>query len=147
MNKLISLSTCFALLLAACSGTQVRPVPDLPVMAQMVTVVTPASDTLWGVEDPQTDAEWLVLDEAAIAIIDLFEGVKEGGTGPNDVDWAAEPDWDAMSDEVIAAGVAARAAIAARDLDSLYAAGDILYPPCENCHLKYSPGVINQEAL
>lgn len=133
------------MLLAACAAPMNKvQVPELSVNDQMITIVTPATNRLWGVEDPQTDMEWKLLDEAAVAVIDAFIAMKEGGSGPNDVTWAANADWDAFSDEILDAGEAARAAIANRDLDALFEANDVLYPPCENCHLRYHPGLKNQ---
>jgi len=118
---------------------------ETTIMEMMVATVTPASDTLWGVENPQSAAEWQVLDDAAIAVIETFEEVRNGGGGPNDDAWASEAKFQAYIDEEIAAGQAARAAIAAKDLDALYAAGDSLYTPCENCHIDYNPGVAGEQ--
>jgi len=120
--------------------------PETSINELMVEVVAPATDTLWGVADPQTDSEWEALDDAADEVILTFRAIKLGGTGENDVKWASEPAWDAYADEVVLAGMAAKRAIAARDLDALFAAGDVLYPPCENCHLEYHPGVIETQS-
>jgi len=121
------------------------PAMETTIMEMMVATVTPASDTLWGVDNPQTAAEWQVLDDAAVAVIETFEEVRNGGGGPNDDAWASEAKFQAYIDEEIAAGQAARAAIAAKDLDALYAAGDSLYTPCENCHIDYNPGVAGEQ--
>ena len=61
-----------------------EPVPTMSVNDLMITVVTPATDTLWGIEDPQTDEDWQVFVDAANAVIDAGETIKVGGTGPND---------------------------------------------------------------
>jgi hypothetical protein len=130
---------------AGCSWNSepARSLPQLKVtiLELMAATVTPASDTLWGVEDPQTNEEWQVLDAAAEEIIKAFEQAKLGGVGPNDSNWASEPKWQAYADEEIVAGQAARDAIVARDLDALLAAGDLLYPPCEACHIDYNPSL------
>ena len=118
------------------------PKPQPSVLALMVTEVAPATDTLWGVEDPQSDQDWQVLSDAADRTIVAFEAIKQGGSGPNDKAWAAEAKWRAYSDDVIAAARSAKLAIAAQDMDALYDANDALYPPCEACHLDYHPGVI-----
>ena len=115
------------------------------ILKLMVEVITPASDELWGVEDPITDEEWQALDEAALLIITAFEQAKLGGSGPNDDIWASEQKWKDYAEEEIAAGQAARNAIAARDLDSLEDAGSELYSPCESCHREYHPGLQDQE--
>lgn len=112
--------------------------PDVPVREYMETVITPATDTIWGIDDPRTDEEWRVVDDAAVAIIEAMTGMQEGGTGPNDVAW------DNYMDIVIAAAQMTRQAVANRNVDGVYAAGDVLYPPCEACHLKFHPEVAGQ---
>jgi len=120
------------------------PATETTIMEMMVVTITPATDALWGVDDPQTDEEWQVLDAAAVAVIETFEKIRNGGGGPNDDAWASEAKFQAYIDEEVAAGEAARAAIAAKDLDALFSAGDVLYPPCENCHIDYNPGVAEE---
>ncbi len=140
----ITLST--SLLLGACmaagqADNDQESVPTMSVNDLMVTVVTPATDTLWGIEDPQTDEEWQVFIDAAMVVIDAGNTIKVGGTGPNDAEWAANPEWQAFADTLIGAGVDAKAAAENRDLEAMYTAGEVLYPPCEECHLKFHPGV------
>ena len=120
------------------------PEAENTIMAMMVETITPATDTLWGVDDPQTDEDWQLLDDAAVTVIETFEKVRRGGDGPNDNKWASEDKFLAYIDEEIAASEAARAAIAAKDLDALFSAGDALYTPCENCHIDYNPGVAEE---
>lgn len=107
----------------------------------MLEVVVPASDVLWGAEDPASDEEWQVLDDAAARLIAAFETARRGGLGPNDAQWASEAKFQAYLDSDVAAANAARAAIAARDMDALFQAGDALYEPCESCHIDYNPRV------
>ena len=132
------------LLIACAELAKPVQVPKQTVNDQMVKIVTPTTNTLWNVEDPKTETEWQILDDAAIAVIDVFSSIKEGGSGPNDIKWASNADWDTFSQEVVTAAEAARTAIANRDLDGLFAANDALYPPCENCHKRYHPGLNGQ---
>lgn len=147
MHRSLYLVAMLSLLISACtaaqdtSGAAPPPVAETTIMELMVATITPATDTLWGADDPQTDADWQVLDDAAVVVIETFEQVRNGGGGPNDDAWASEARFQAYIDEDIAAAEAARAAIAARDLDALFAAGDALYSPCENCHIDFNPGV------
>jgi len=115
------------------------------IMDIMVVTITPATDILWGVDDPQTDEDWQVLDDAAVTVIEAFERTRNGGSGPEDNTWAADAKFRAYIDEEIAASNAARVAIAAKDLDALFEAGDALYLPCENCHIDYNPAVSGEE--
>ena len=114
-------------------------------MVLMTDTVTPASDIIWGVEDPQTDEEWQVLDDAAVTLAKAFEATRAGGIGPNDDAWASEAKFQAYIDQEMVALEQARAAIEARNLDGLFDAGGELYTPCEECHIDYNPGV--QEGL
>ena len=107
----------------------------------MVEVITPATNTLWGIEDPKTEEEWQVFIDAANVVIEAGETVKIGGTGPMDNEWADEPDWDAFADRLINAGKDARAAAINKNIDAMFTAGEVLYPPCEECHIQFHPGV------
>lgn len=125
----------------ATSETAESPEPTMTIMELMVTVVTPATDTLWGIEDPQTDADWQVFIDAANVVIEAGETIKIGGTGPDDNKWASDPAWDAFADTLIGAGVDARNAANNKDVEAMYTAGEVLYPPCEECHIQFNPGV------
>ncbi len=105
----------------------------------MVSAVAPATDTLWGVDDPQTDAAWKALEDAAVVVIAAGTLLRQGGAGSDDQAWAADPDWQAYADTMIGAGVDALRAIRARDLDALVVATDVMYPPCEECHIQFHP--------
>jgi hypothetical protein len=115
--------------------------PDITIMEVMLTQVAPATDTIWGIEDPKTDEEWQVFADAADLTIAAFEQTKTGGTGPNDSTWAADPKWQVYSDQVIAAAISTKAAVAARDVEAMWDAGGELYTPCEQCHIDFNPGV------
>ena len=133
------------LFMAACSSgddqADSAPVPTMSINDLMITVVTPATDTLWGIEDPQTDEEWQVFVDAAESVIDAAKIIKVGGTGPGDNEWAQNPEWQAFADQLIGAGEDARRAAQNRDVEAMYTAGEVLYPPCEECHIAFHPGV------
>ncbi len=115
--------------------------PEMTIMELMVSQVVPATDTIWGIEDPQTDEEWQVFVDAADVTIAAFKQAKIGGSGPNDSTWAADPKWQIYSDQVIAAAESAKSAVAARDVEAMWDAGGELYTPCEQCHIDFNPGV------
>jgi hypothetical protein len=146
----MSLRVCAATALLAlfsliAVGADESPEPTMTVMDLMVTVVTPATDTLWGIDDPQSDEEWQVFVDAANTVIDAGTTIKVGGTGPNDRAWAADPAWQAFADRMIGAGRDALAAAENRDVEAMYTAGEVLYPPCEECHLQFNPGVTGEQ--
>ena len=141
-KRLIALVFCSAVALSAAG--QDAPEPAMSINDLMMTVVTPATNTLWGIEDPKTDAEWQVFIDAADEVIEAGRSMKLGGTGPDDAKWAADPAWQAFSDALISAGQDARSAAQDRSVEAMYTAGEVLYPPCEECHQQFHPGVRQQ---
>lgn len=122
---------------SAATGTkQVLSVNEI-----MVSVITPATDYLWQMQDPQSDEDWKRLEDAAAVVIAAGSLVRQGGAGPEDAEWAADPAWQAFTDRMIDAAVDARTAARGRNLDALLEAGNVLYPPCEECHREFHPGL------
>ena len=114
------------------------------VLEWMTMVVVPNSDILWNVDDPRTAAEWQVLENAAARIIEASVAIEKEARGPEGRLWSNETAWKELNSQMKQAAIQAKAASEARDLDKLLDAGDVLYPPCESCHLKYNPGVVQQ---
>ena len=144
MSRIITTALSLALLSMApglFADDDALPAPTMSVNDLMVTVVTPATDTLWGIDDPQTDEEWQVFIDAANAVIEAGRTIKAGGTGPRDSDWAASAEWQAFADRLVGAGIDARSAAENRDVEAMITAGEVLYPPCEECHIRFHPGV------
>ena len=109
----------------------------------MEKTITPATNTLWNVPETPTDEEWATLEEAAVTLLAAATVTALGGTGPKDNEWAKQPAWTAFNGVMISAGRDALDAIRARNVDALLGAGDVLYPPCEGCHLQFNPGVVD----
>lgn len=121
------------------------PQPTMPIKQLMETTITEASNALWAAYDPPTSGEqWSALEKAALALIDATKINAVGGTGPMDNEWAKQPAWKPFNDAMLAASEAALKAIRSKDHAALLAASDVLYPPCEGCHLQFNPGVVNQ---
>tara|TARA_Y100000310_G_C20690547_1_gene821902 strand:- start:3035 stop:3448 length:414 start_codon:yes stop_codon:yes gene_type:complete len=113
--------------------------PLLSVKEVMTALVVPTTNAIWRAQDVQSDAQWLQLQNAAIAIIAAGDLTARGGTGANDNRWASEKEWQQYNDAMIAAARQAIVAIEKRDLEALSEVGNsLLYPPCENCHARYS---------
>jgi cytochrome c556 len=94
------------------------------------------------VPETATDQDWAELEEAAITLLAAANVTAMGGTGPKDMEWVQQPAWKAFNGVMINAGRTALAAVRARNTDGLLNAGDILYPPCEGCHMQFNPAVI-----
>ena len=109
----------------------------------MIAAITPATNTLWAAEDPQTDEAWKELEDAAIVVIATGTLIRAGGSGPDDSEWAADEAWQAYADTMIDAGAAALAAARDNDIDALFEATAVMYPPCEECHLQFHPEMQN----
>ena len=120
--------------------------PFVSIKDLMEKTITPATNTLWGAYDPPAEEkQWVLLEEAAVTVLVAANVNALGGTGPQDNEWVEEPTWKAFNQIMISAAADALAAIRARDHDALLEAGNVLYPPCEGCHLQFNPGVINAE--
>lgn len=115
--------------------------PRSSVMVLMTTVITPATNTMWSIEDPAADADWRVFAEAADAVIRAGHAIRLGGSGPHDDDWASNADWQSWADTMIAAAEAAKTAAESKDVNAYIEATDVMYPPCEECHIAYNPGL------
>ena len=148
MNSLQSV-TLLVLLLPAFALIAAEPDtgPSASVNDVMLAVITPATNTIWGIEDPQTDEEWQAFIDAAAEVINAATQIKAGGSGPNDSAWAENPDWQRFADALVESGVEIQAAARARDLDNLMnVSNDKMYPPCEECHLQFHPAMRQQES-
>lgn len=124
--KNILLTTIGFFCVSSVSGDEPAPVVPDSVNDIMISVIAPATNTLWGIEDPQTDADWQVFIDAAETVIETATDIKDGGAGPSDNQWAESPDWQAFADRLIEAGSDARKAAENKDIDAMYSAGDIL---------------------
>jgi hypothetical protein len=120
--------------------------PLVTIKDLMEKTITPATDQLWRVPETPTNAEWATLEEAAITFLAAAQVSSLGGTGPEDKEWAAQPAYQAFNQTMIAAGLDALKAVRERNTSALLAAGDVLYPPCEGCHLLFNPGVTGAQA-
>ncbi len=144
MNRIFSFFFAISLF-AACA--HVPPEDEIPatnsstVEDVMTNAIAPASDVIWRAGEPQTGEEWQAIEDAATIVITNAKLIKLGGMGPKDNDWAAEPEWQAFANTVLEVGQLALAAAQSKDTDAIFTAGNDLYPPCEECHSLFNPGV------
>lgn len=156
-----SVALALAASLAACAPEASRPPPPaetaaaetppptraitLPVSinAVMVALVDHASEPLWldAYEPPKTEMRWLEAEYNAYQMAVGGKLIQLAGTGPNDADWVADPEWIRMADEMTSAGMDALNATKARSVAMLNTAGDRLVASCEACHKKFKPGL------
>jgi hypothetical protein len=117
--------------------------PVINVNDVMVEVVDHNSHILWNVAEktPKTDADWHVLQHAAVALASAGSVIAIGGSGPEDEKWAAEPDWVKYTQNMTDAALKAKLAVDGRNVAALVAAGDDLVKACEACHAKFKPAL------
>ena len=124
-------------------STAAEPQPVVTIKEVMEMTITPATNTLWNVPERPTDEQWAALEQASVTLLVAADAIAKGGAGQRDAEWASNPAWAAFNDVMIKAGLDALRATRARDTEALIAAGDVLYPPCEGCHLQFNPAVRN----
>ena len=139
---LVSAGVCIVWSSGSASAADRQPL--VTIKQVMEKTITPATNTLWGAPDKPTDEEWAALEEASVTLLVAADAIAKGGAGPRDGEWASSPAWAPFNDVMTKAGLDALKAIQARDRDALATAGDVLYPPCEGCHLQFNPGVIEE---
>jgi hypothetical protein len=147
----LSILACAAALVALQSHSQESAPatadgrPLVSIKELMEKTITPATNRLWDAWEPPAEEDWPQLEEAAITLLVATQANALGGTGPMDSEWVQNPAWQAYNQIMLNAGLDALRAIRARDHDALLEAGDVLYPPCESCHLQFNPGVAGQQ--
>jgi hypothetical protein len=127
----------------AAESTGALPLP-VPVNAVMVALVDFAADGIWrpaASETPLTDKQWLLAEQDAINLIASASLITMAGTGVNDAQWVAEPDWRRWATDMQVTAEQAKAAVDAKDQARLKLVGDRLVEICQTCHQKYKPGL------
>ena len=112
--------------------------PLLTVKEIMNGIITPTTTTIWGAYQLQSEAEWLEVQNAALAVIGAGNLLALGGAAAGEETTAQESDWIEFNNKMIAAAREVLAAVEVRDEEALSEAGNnSLYPPCESCHQRY----------
>lgn len=112
--------------------------------AIMVAVIDFAADGIWrpaASETPLTDAQWLLVQQDAVAISAAATLITLPGTGINDAAWVKAEDWRRWATEMRELGDEARIAAQTKDQAQLALVGDRLIEVCQACHNTYKPGL------
>lgn len=114
----------------------------------MVLLIDHNSHAIWDVasDAPDNSDDWHLLEHSALALAASGNLTNMGGTGPNDDAWVAEAEWQAYSQAMANAGMAALEAVRARNVEALLSAGDDLLNSCLGCHRQYKPELPNVTA-
>lgn len=120
------------------NAQDLQPSDKLTIKQMMNAMLTPMTNIIWGAQALDTEAQRQEVENAALTIIGAANLIAQGGADGDQNNWSQESDWQQFNNDMIAAAKATIDAVAAQDMDALFAAGnDQLYPPCENCHQKY----------
>jgi hypothetical protein len=140
MNKInIFIGLAFIITLVPMSPfAQESSQPLLTVKEIMNGIITPTTTTIWGAYQLQSEAEWLEVQNAALAVIGAGNLLALGGAAAGEEAAAQESDWIEFNNQMVAAAREVIAAVEVRDEEALSEAGNnSLYPPCESCHQRY----------
>jgi hypothetical protein len=151
MKAVVPSLLVLALATAACSSAPAPPpfkaVADNKLLMQ--SVIDPNADIVWesvktivtaqGTEDirPKTDAEWMNVRNAAVAL-------TESGNLLMMVPRAKDGDeWMKRSQALITTGELAIRAADEKNADRLFTIGGDIYEACSSCHQKYMEAIVN----
>jgi len=128
----------FAILVSVSAGLADELTPELSVKEIMNSIVTPATNTIWGAYQLETESQWQEVGHAATAVIGAANLLMLGGTGEGEAVIAGEAEWQRYNQQLLAAARQVLLAVDKRDENALSQVGnDALYPPCESCHQAY----------
>ena len=127
-----------AILMSVSAGFADELTPELSVKEIMNSIVTPATNTIWGAYQLETESQWQEVGHAATAVIGAANLLMLGGTGEGEAEIAGEAEWQRYNQQLLAAAQQVLLAVDRRDENALSQVGnDALYPPCESCHQAY----------
>ena len=127
-----------AILMSVSAGLADELAPELSVKEVMNSIVTPATNTIWGAYQLETESQWQEVGHAATAVIGAANLLMLGGTGEDETEIAGEAEWQRYNRQLLAAAQQVLLAVDKRDENALSQVGnDALYPPCESCHQAY----------
>ena len=127
-----------AILMSVSAGLADELAPELSVKEVMNSIVTPATNTIWGAYQLETESQWQEVGHAATAVIGAANLLMLGGTGEGEAEIAGEAEWQRYNQQLLAAAQQVLLAVDKRDENALSQVGnDALYPPCESCHQAY----------
>ena len=128
----------FAILVSVSAGLADELTPELSVKEIMNSIVTPATNTIWGAYQLETESQWQEVGRAATAVVGAANLLMLGGAGEGEAEIASEAEWKRFNQQLLAAARQVLVAVDRRDEGALSKVGnDALYPPCEGCHQTY----------
>lgn len=157
MKKFAVLAVVSACVLASCSQGKKEEAAgptynvDVPVKEIMGHVVDPAAQTFWRYSGdeitaegttsrlPKTEEQWEEAMNGAVGIIEAGNLLKLPGRARDNGDWMK------FADQLTKQGIAARAAVEAKDGQRMFDTGGTVYEVCLACHEKYLLPFLDQK--
>ena len=125
------------------AATAELPTPPFSVNRQMVSLIDNESHVLWAAEveggAPQSEADWNTIEDHALQIVAAGYLLARGGTGPEDAQWSAQPEWQRETKAMIDAAMAASTAAESKNMENLLTANGHLVDSCLGCHEQFKP--------
>lgn len=116
--------------------------PALPVSLNdvMVAMVNKSTDPAWTSvwNNPQSDSDWRELEHLAFQVQVGGGLMRAAGTGPMDVEWVADPEWQRLSAQLQQDGIRAVNAVRSRNIELMQRAGGLVIETCESCHRRFA---------
>ena len=122
----------------------------ISINATMVGLVDRASDFLFAIGNgdlPRNDHEWDVVRNSAYQMVIAGKVIQLEGTGQNDAQWVANPEWKKYSEQLSAIGLEAEKLADAKDPKGWDIIGGKLIDTCQACHMSFKPSVPSQGIL
>jgi hypothetical protein len=129
---------------SALVAAPIKPVVSVNVL--MVKFVDQAADAVWtaAVHPPARACEWQQVEYRAIQLATTGTLLREGGTGPLDMQWRDSPRWGFFADKMSSLALAAAQAARDKDVGAMRKVGDELIRNCEACHRQFKPEIPTQ---
>ena len=82
-----------AILMSVSASVADELTPELSVKEIMNSIVTPATNTIWGAYQLETESQWQEVGRAAMAVVGAANLLMLGGTGEGEGEIAGEAEW------------------------------------------------------
>lgn len=127
------------------AAAEALPAPPFSVNRQMVSLIDNEAHVLWGTEIeggvPQTEAAWNTVEDHALQIVAAGYLLARGGSGPEDAQWATQPEWQRETRAMVDAAMAAATAAETKNMENLLTANGKLVDSCLGCHEAFKPEI------
>jgi hypothetical protein len=134
MRSAFVLAVAGSLVAAAATAQQTATYKPVANAAQLMkSIIIPTSDAVFGVsaKPPKTDADWTVLQDAALTLAESGNLLIMRAPSANRANWIK------FSRALVDGGASAFKAAAAKNAEGVLNAGDVIYTACDDCHKQY----------